>query len=144
MNRVEQTESPALPVPADNKIHMPMGLLGFERIKEYFLMADPAEEPFLWLQVPDDSKLAFLVVAARPLLPSYKPEISREDLTSIGLANADDASILCIVTVRGPNQATLNLKGPILLNRSTFTAKQVIPVNASEYSVQHPLPTVQP
>ena len=42
--------------------------------------------------------------------------------------------------MRGPQQATVNLKGPIVLNRRTLVAKQVIPLNAPEYSVAHPLP----
>jgi len=121
-----------------------MGLLGFERIKEYFLLADPAEEPFLWLQVPHDANLAFLVIAPQPLLPDYKPELSAEDVAFLGLASAADASLLSIVTIRGPNQATLNLKGPIVMNRRTLVAKQVIPTNAAQFSVQHPLPVVQP
>jgi flagellar assembly factor FliW len=46
--------------------------------------------------------------------------------------------------MRGPNEVTLNLKGPIILSRRTLVAKQVIPTNASEFSVRHPLPVVQP
>ena len=144
MNRVENVASVPSPAQAENTIRMPMGLLGFERIKEYLLLADPAEEPFLWLQVADDANLAFLVVAPQPLLPAYKPEISPEDVAFLGLDSAADAAVLSIVTVRGPNHATLNLKGPIVLNRRTLVAKQVIPANAAEFSVQHPLPVIQP
>ena len=144
MNLVENIASEPSPVQAENTISMPMGLLGFERIKEYLLLADPAEEPFLWLQVSREENLAFLVVAPQPFVPSYKPEISPEDVAFLGLTSADDAALLSIVTVRGPNQVTLNLKGPIVLNRCTLVAKQVIPVNAAEFSVQHPLPVVQP
>ena len=120
-----------------------MGLLGFERIKEYLLIADPAEDPFLWLQVPNDPRLAFLVIAPQPLLPNYRPDIGQEDVAFLGLNDASEASLLSIVTVHGPNQATLNLKGPIVMNRRTLLAKQVIPANAASLSVQHPLPIVQ-
>ena len=143
MNRVETTTATPAPAEAKSTIRMPMGLLGFERIKEYLLVADPAEEPFLWLQAPHDANLAFLVIAPQPLLPAYKPEVSREDAAFLGLDSEADAALLSIVTVHGPNQATLNLKGPIVLNRRTLVAKQVIPANASEFSVQHPLPVVQ-
>jgi len=34
----------------------------------------------------------------------------------------------------------VNLKGPIVINRRTLTGKQVIPVNAAEYAIRHPLP----
>ena len=144
MNRVDNTALLPTPAQAESTIRMPFGLMGFERVKEYLLLADPAEEPFLWLQVSNDANLAFLVVAPQPLLPSYKPEISPEDVAFLGLDSAADAAVLSIVTVRGPNHATLNLKGPIVLNRRTLVAKQVIPANAAEFSVQHPLPVIQP
>jgi flagellar assembly factor FliW len=143
MNRAENTTPLPLPAQAESTIRLPMGLLGFERIKEYSLLADPAEDPFLWMQVPNDPNLAFLVISPQPLLPDYKPEISPEDAESLGLTTAADAALLCIVTVHGPNRATLNLKGPVVLNRRTMIAKQVIPANAAEFSVQHPLPTIQ-
>jgi len=56
------------------------------------------------------------------------------------LKQPDDALLLSIVTVYGPHRATANLKGPIVINRSTHVGKQVIIANASEYSVQYPLP----
>jgi flagellar assembly factor FliW len=58
----------------------------------------------------------------------------------LGLEGPEDALIVNIVTVSGPKQATVNLKGPIVLNRRTLTAKQVIPVNSPDFSVAHPLP----
>jgi flagellar assembly factor FliW len=143
MNCVDTTAATPAPPPGPSTIHMPMGLLGFERIKEFFLLADPAEEPFLWLQAPEDSTLAFLVVAPQPLIPAYKPEVSPEDVQFLGLRNDADAAVLSIVTVHGPERATLNLKGPIVLNRRTLVAKQVIPTNAGAFSVQHPLPMTQ-
>jgi len=120
-------------------IQMPLGLLGFEQFKCYSLHSDPAEEPFLWLEVTGNSKLAFLAVSPFVVLPNYCPEVSDEDVKFLGLESRDDALIFNVVTVRGPQQATINLKGPIVLNRRTFLAKQVIPVNASEFSVAHPL-----
>jgi flagellar assembly factor FliW len=133
-------ESTRLPVNPDNIVRMPAGLLGFEQIREYVLLADPAEEPFLWLQVLDNPKLAFLVVSPLTLVPSYQPELGPDDVRSLGLEGPDEATVLSIVTVRGPDQATMNLKGPIVVNRRTLVARQVIPVNAAEFSVQHPLP----
>jgi flagellar assembly factor FliW len=37
----------------------------------------------------------------------------------------------------------VNLKGPIIINRNTHIGKQVVIANASDYSVQHPLPVNQ-
>lgn len=143
MDSVDTIEPDTLAVAHESVIRVPLGLLGFERIKEFVAQVDPAEDPFFWLQVPNDPSLAFLVLPVQPLLPEYRPDITADDAAFLGLEKPEDGWILSIVTIRGPGKVTLNLKGPIVLNRRTLKAKQVIPINAAEYSVQHPLPAVQ-
>jgi flagellar assembly factor FliW len=128
--------------PADI-IRLPSGLLGFEHFRAYVLLANPAEEPFLWLQVLDDPRLAFLVVSPHSLLPQYRPDLSDEDVRSLALERPEDATVLSIVTIRGSHEATMNLKGPIIVNRRTQVGRQVIPLNAADFSVEHPLPLVR-
>lgn len=119
---------------------MPMGLLGFEKFKRYRLYSRPAHAPFLWYRALDTPKLAFLVLSPFLVLPRYNPDISDEDAEFLGLSGPQDALTFNIVTIRGPRDATINLKGPILMNRHTLQAKQVIPLNATEFAVAHPLP----
>ena len=40
---------------------------------------------------------------------------------------------------RNDGHATINLKGPIIVNRAALKGKQVIPRNVSSFSLQHPL-----
>ena len=47
--------------------------------------------------------------------------------------------MLNIVTLRGKQSATINLKGPIVINRHTLIGKQVILANAADFTLQHPL-----
>lgn len=139
MKVAECTETPTLQEKGQQHlIRLPLGLLGFEDIKDYVLLSNPGEEPFLWLQVLNNPSLAFLVLSPFAVLPDYSPDIAAEDAQFLQIRDAADALIFNIVTMRGQN-ATLNLKGPIVLNRHTLVGKQVIPVNAAEYSVQHPL-----
>lgn len=117
-----------------------MGILGFEQMKNYLLIANPEEEPFRWLQVKDNTSLAFVVIDPFLVVPDYHPDIPQSDVEFLGLANPAEAALLNIVTLHGSNSATINLKGPVVVNRTTGVGKQVILANASEYSVQHPLP----
>jgi flagellar assembly factor FliW len=121
-------------------VEMPLGLFGFERFKRYAFFSRPAQEPFLWLKALDDPKLAFLVMSPFLVLPSYSPDVSDDDVNFLAIKSPEDALVINIVTIRGPQQATVNLKGPIILNRHTLQAKQVIPLNASALTVAHPLP----
>jgi flagellar assembly factor FliW len=121
------------------EVRMPAGLLGFEHIKNFLLIANPAEAPFRWLQVKNNPSLAFVVIEPLYFVPDYQPDIPQPDVDFLGLTSPDDAAVYNIVTVHGPRRATVNLKGPVVINRNTGVAKQVVIANAAEYSVEHPL-----
>ena len=125
---------------ADNQVHLPEGILGFEQFKHYMLLANPAEMPFAWLRPADSTSLAFVVINPFIVMPDYAPDIPDSDADFLGLKEPNDALLFNIVTLKGPNRATVNLKGPIVINRHTHTGKQVIIANANNYSVEHPLP----
>jgi flagellar assembly factor FliW len=121
-------------------IQLPYGLLGFERVKNYVLLTRPEEEPFMWFQMVGETKHAFLVVPPNFVLANYQPDLSELDVAFLDLNDPSEAFVLNIVTMRGNGDATVNLKGPIVVNRRTLIGKQVIPVNAAEYAIRHPLP----
>jgi flagellar assembly factor FliW len=121
-------------------VRIPTGLLGFEQIKDYVLTSNPGEEPFAWLHVENNTALAFVVLDPFVVMPDYSPDIPQSDVELLQLATAADALLLGIVTVNGDTPPTINLKGPIVINRHTHTGKQVIIANAASYSVKHPLP----
>lgn len=121
-------------------IYMPIGLLGFEHVKRYVLLSHPDEAPFLWLQMLDDPSLAFLCVSPLHVSPDYQPDISPADVEALQLTKPDDALIVSIVTLHPSGQPTVNLKGPVIINRHTLIGKQVVPSNAADYASQHPLP----
>ena len=140
MNTAELTETKKPDVNGQKVIELPFGLLGFERVKNYVLLSSQQEEPFMWLQMVDNAPQAFLVVSPFLVMPDYRPDISPEDAEFLGLASPSDAFVVNIVTLRDKGQATVNLKGPIVVNRRTLVGKQVIPNNAADYTLQHPLP----
>jgi flagellar assembly factor FliW len=128
--------------PHKNKVRIPTGLLGFEPIKDYVLTMNPGEAPFAWLHVDDGSSLAFVVIDPFIVLPTYHPDIPKMDVDFLQLTEATDAQLLSIVTINNDAPPTINLKGPIVINRHTHIGKQVIIANAADYSLKHPLPVV--
>ena len=129
---------PAAPVAA-TEIRLPMGLLGFEKMKEYLLISNPVEEPFGRLQVKGDTSIAFVVLNPFLIVPDYHPDIPETDVEFLNLHDAQEAMVLNIVTVHKEGHATMNLKGPVVINRNTGIGKQVVISNGANYSVQHPL-----
>jgi flagellar assembly factor FliW len=126
--------------PTRQFLHVPLGLLGFERIKNYLLLSRDEEAPFSWLQVPEDPSLNFLVLPVFLAHSTYQPAFNDDDVAFLGLGSPEDALLYGIVTLRPPQLPTINLKGPILINRRTWQGKQAIPTNASEFLLHHPLP----
>jgi flagellar assembly factor FliW len=120
-------------------IRLPFGLLGFEHVKEFFLLTNPAEDPFMWFQMVANAKRAFLVAPPFCLVPDYQPDISDDEVDFLELSDPADAFLINIVTLRGKGHATVNLKGPIVINRRTLIGKQVILNNAAQYSLTHPI-----
>ena len=141
MKTVEVDGSQRLQVKKENIISMPVGLLGFEQVKKYVLLATPEEEPFMWLQMLDNPGQGFLVVPPVAVVPSYAPDIAQADVDTLGINSPDDAIILNIVTVRN-GETTVNLKGPIVVNRNTLVAKQCIPTNVAAFALQQPISLV--
>jgi len=140
MESVQAADYESLPVKNENIVHLPLGLLGFEPIKRYALLENQNESPFRWLQVIDNPNLAFLVLPALEVFPEYEPDVPPEDVKFLELNNPEDALVFNIVTLQAKGSATVNLKGPIVINRFTLQGKQVVLANASRYSIQHPLP----
>jgi flagellar assembly factor FliW len=140
MNTVETVERESHVMESERIVHLPLGLLGFERIKHYALIENPHEAPFRWLQVLDNPGLAFLLLPATEFFPDYEPDVSAEDIEFLQISTPDDAWLFGIVTLGGKNRGTVNLKGPIVINRHSLVAKQVVLANAARYSLQEPLP----
>jgi flagellar assembly factor FliW len=143
MKCAEMIETEPRTVTRCDAVRMPNGMLGFEEIKDYVLTSNPVEHPFAWLQVRENSALAFVVIDPFVAMPDYQPDIPQADVDFLNLKQPDDALLLGIVTIHDEHRATVNLKGPIVVNRHTHVAKQVIIANAALYSVTHPLPVAE-
>jgi flagellar assembly factor FliW len=121
-------------------VQLPGGLLGFESFKNFLLVTNPPEAPFQWLQMMEGPKRSFLVVSPFLVLPEYQPDISESDVKFLELDEPSDAILLGICIIRGQKVPSINLSGPIVLNRHTLIGKQCILNNAANYSSRHPLP----
>lgn len=138
------TEIPAsdLPSPVTHTFELPQGLIGFAAYTRAELLYLPDHLPFLWLRLhgPKDA-VHFIVIEPAGLIAGYAPELFDEDAAGIGLADPSEAMILNIVTMaqQRPLEATVNLVGPIVVNRRTRMARQLVIANYSKYGAHHPL-----
>jgi flagellar assembly factor FliW len=80
-------------------------------------------------------------VEAKDVVSDYAVVLSDDDATALNLASPDDALVLNIVTVHSmrPQFVTVNLAGPIVVNRHTLLGKQIVLPQSEKISTVHPL-----
>lgn len=131
-----------LEAPSANTFTLPGGLIGFENYREAELLYEPDNLPFLWLKLSGTgAPLHFVVIEPGGIVPGYEPELFDEHAVDLGLQDGAEAMLLNIVTLRQahPLEATVNLVGPIIVNRRTRCGRQVVIANYARYSAHHPL-----
>lgn len=104
------------------------GLVGFPADTRYVMVEIEDGEAYRWLQSVDDPALSFLTVIPWHFFPDYEPEIDTVTQQELGLKEAVDAIVLCVVTVRegGPAPVTANLLGPLVVNAATLQGRQIV------------------
>jgi len=124
----------------DMQLHMPAGLLGFPEITEYLIVDPDSELPVKWLQAQDEPRLAFVITDPFLFLPDYQVELTPLDLTDVGAHAGTELFLVVIVTLprKTVPYPTVNLQGPVLINRTNGWAKQLVLVQGP-YHTQHPL-----
>ena len=118
------------------KVTFPSGLLGFESLKDYVLLA-AEQEPFYWLQSLDEEQVAFVLINPFIFKKDYEMDIDNEELVPIGIIDPGKAVIFSIVTIppdEGP--MTANLQGPLILNQETQLGIQAV-LTDSRWKTKH-------
>ena len=111
----------------ENIITFEQGLLGFEELTQFAIVAVEECLPFEWLVSLEDPVVAFPILDPTLLFSDYKPSLTKEDLVLLDIKNEMDVEMFCIVTLgETPKNVTLNLKGPILINMKNKMGKQIV------------------
>lgn len=134
------------------ELHLPFGLIGLRHLTHFEL--EPAEEGMVFqilratgtpgnggASEGEGAALEFVVAEPAALVESYQVALRDEDVESLRISQPSDALFLNIVSVHSldPQHITVNLVGPIVVNRSTLIGQQVIIENSTEFSVEHVL-----
>jgi flagellar assembly factor FliW len=122
------------------EIHFAAGIPGFPNARRFSL--EPwggPESPFMMMSSIDDPDVGFVVIAPWVFHPDYEFELDRATAERLGLNDVSDAVVVCVVTLaERAEDATVNLLGPIVINRATLEACQAV-LPASGYQVRAPL-----
>ncbi len=128
-----------LEVPQDKVISFKEGLPGFPTVRRFTMLEMDELKPFQYLQALDEPPIALLVVNPFLVDAGYKFQLGESDMREIQGRETEDVSVYAVATVpEKPEDATLNLMAPIVINHRKRLGKQVV-LHQSSYSVRHPL-----
>lgn len=136
----------SIDIEPDHVITFSEGLPGFSEARQFVFLPHPGGQgPLYWMQCVDDgvsaSELAFPVVSPWRIDSAYAPTIPGSALRELGIDDIrGQAQLWAIVTVPRdrPSDATVNLLAPVLVNRSSRVARQVIALT-DENALRTPL-----
>lgn len=89
------------------------------------------------MRAVDDSALRLYLVDPRSVLSEYAPTLTDEQAEGLALGSPDDALIL-VVAHPSAEGVSVNLLAPVIVNRTTGAASQVI-LEDQDYPLRAPL-----
>ncbi len=129
--------------PKTLEITFPQGLIGCPDWQHFQLTPVPfvssgelicTDQEGIGLIVADPASIA---IDNRQL--HYHLELDEDDVEALQLRTADDARILCVLTIRrDPASVTANLAGPLVINMAARVGKQVV-LDHHEYPLRAPI-----
>ncbi|MCA2213726.1 flagellar assembly protein FliW [Jidongwangia harbinensis] len=113
---------PSLGLPT---IDMAVPMPGFPAHREFVLVRLHDEGLLYAFTSVDDPNLRFLVAPPEPFFPDYAPEIENDVLAALNTKDPDRLLLLVVITA-GVNETTANLLAPIVVDRDSRRAMQVV------------------
>lgn len=127
-----QTKLGQREIAKNSVIHFPHGLIGMDDKREFVLIPVRENSPFLLLQCVTDPGLGLLVADPFPFFPDYNVKLDQAEKKILRVENIHQIAVLVTVTIpkNRPEETTLNLTGPIILNSKARLGLQAPQVDA--------------
>jgi flagellar assembly factor FliW len=106
-------------------IDMAVPMAGFPAHRQFVLVRLNDDGLLYAFTSVEDSELRFLVAPPEPFFPDYAPEIENEVFAALNTKDPDRLLLMVVITA-GVNETTANLLAPIVIDRDSRRAMQVI------------------
>lgn len=115
-------------VSEDALLTFPAGVVGFPAVQQFVVLDVTDDCPYQWFQAVTEPDLAFVIIDVHLLDPEFRVEVSDEGLAELEVSQTDPLLIMAVVTIPSgkPEQATANLRAPLVVNLRTRKGKQLI------------------
>lgn len=125
-----------LEVEDNDIIYFEEGLPGFENLKKFIILTLKETYPIMWLVSLEDELVSFPIIEPKLVKIDYEVKIPQELGEKLGIKSEDEAAVFSIMTIPhdNPEDATINLKAPIIVSKTSNRGIQYILDN---YDLKH-------
>lgn len=109
-------------------IQFPDGIYGFPESRTFIMLGEMTPEfPFVWLQSTTEEEVTFILTNPFLFVEAYDFELSKEFTDQMKIDTVKQVDVYSTVIVKEAiEESTLNLKSPIIINKTEKIARQVI------------------
>ncbi len=126
--KIQTTRFGEIELSEDTLLHFPAGMVGLPEVQRFVILDVEQPSVYQWLQSVDEPSLAFIVIDVDLVEPTFQVELPDEAFVEIGYHQGHSLSVMAIVTIPSgkPEEATANLRAPLIINAQTRKGKQMI------------------
>ena len=116
------------------------GIPAFEDEHEFVVLPYEEGTPYMFLQSMMTPELAFLMTDPFVFFPDYSFELDDENMEKLEIKTMDDVLVCTLISIprSGVADMTTNRLAPVVINRHTMQAKQIV-LEKTQYTTKHRL-----
>ncbi len=113
------------------------GLPGFEHLTKFAIISR-GMDPIMWLVSLEDENVALPVINPWIVRVDYKVDVPKDAVESLGIQKEEDVQVWAVLVIPtdSPDNMTINLLAPIIVNTKNGKAAQVV-LDNPEYDIRH-------
>lgn len=140
MRKINTRRFGELEVEEQDIIKFADGLPAFEDEHEFVVLPYEEGTPYMFLQSMNTPELAFLMTDPFVFFPDYTFELDDANMDKLGVEDMEDILVCTLISIPagGIANMTTNLLAPVVINRHTKEARQVV-LEKTQYTTKHRL-----
>lgn len=140
MKKINTLRFGELEIEEQDVVRFADGIPAFEDEHEFVVLPYEEGTPYMFLQSMMTPELAFLMTDPFVFFPDYSFELDDENMEKLAINSMDDVLVCTLISVprSGVADMTTNLLAPVVINRHTMQARQIV-LEKTQYTTKHRL-----
>ena len=140
MRKINTLRFGELEIEEQDVVRFADGIPAFEDEHEFVVLPYEEGTPYMFLQSMMTPELAFLMTDPFVFFPDYSFELDDENMEKLAINSMDDMLVCTLISVprSGVADMTTNLLAPVVINRHTMQARQIV-LEKTQYTTKHRL-----